>query len=170
VNKFLLLIALIVLTACGSKTIDGSIGYGEPFKNIVTRVVDGDTVVFNGDFANKPQSYKGRLLGIDTPETVHPRKPVEKWGKEATAFVIKWIAEHDEWVEYINKKDDKDGKDHYGRHLIWIVSDDGNLHMALVRNGLARVKFYGNKHLKYAQELLDAEKEAKAKKIGIWSE
>ena len=44
-----------------------------------TRVVDGDTIILsNGE--------RVRLIGVDTPETKHPRKPVEYYGKEATAF------------------------------------------------------------------------------------
>jgi len=159
-NKLLLtLTLLIVLIGCGgSRT--------SRLMNPVTRVVDGDTVVFD---TYKAKKLKGRLLGIDTPESVHPRKPVEPYALEATAFVKKWIAENDEWVEYINKLDDKDGKDRYGRSLIWIISDKSVLNVEIVRRGLGRAKFYGNKHLIYTLELMLAEKEAKAKKIGIWS-
>ena len=48
----------------------------------VIRVIDGDTikVEYNG------KSETIRLIGVDTPETVHPRKPVEPYGKEATVF------------------------------------------------------------------------------------
>lgn len=48
----------------------------------VTRVVDGDTLVV--DIAGKEERV--RLIGVDTPETVHPKKPVEYFGKEASAF------------------------------------------------------------------------------------
>ena len=48
----------------------------------VSRVVDGDTVVLLVDGA----PVKVRLIGVDTPETVHPSKPVEHYGKEASAF------------------------------------------------------------------------------------
>ncbi len=43
----------------------------------VRRVVDGDTLVLE----NKERV---RLIGVDTPETKHPRKPVEHYGSEAT--------------------------------------------------------------------------------------
>ena len=45
----------------------------------VRRVVDGDTLVLDG-------KERVRLIGVDTPETKHPRKPVEYYGKEASAF------------------------------------------------------------------------------------
>ena len=48
----------------------------------VIRVVDGDTVIVDG-------KEKVRLIGVDTPETVHPSKSVEYFGKEATAFTKK---------------------------------------------------------------------------------
>jgi micrococcal nuclease len=48
----------------------------------VTRVVDGDTLVV--DIAGRKDRV--RLIGVDTPETVHPNKPVEYFGKEASAF------------------------------------------------------------------------------------
>jgi len=48
----------------------------------VTRVVDGDTIILNG-------GERVRLIGVDTPETVHPNKPVERYGKEASAFLQK---------------------------------------------------------------------------------
>ena len=56
----------------------------EPAK--VIRVVDGDTITV--EIAGQTE----RLIGVDTPETVHPQKPVEYFGKEATAFT-KRIAE-----------------------------------------------------------------------------
>jgi endonuclease YncB( thermonuclease family) len=64
----------------------------------VERIVDGDTIVLDG-------SEKVRLIGVDTPETVDPRKPVEYFGKEAVGLPetraalkraldgIKWRAE-----------------------------------------------------------------------------
>ena len=46
---------------------------------ICARVIDGDTIVLsNGE--------KVRLIGVNTPETKHPQKPVEYYGKEATGF------------------------------------------------------------------------------------
>jgi len=49
----------------------------------VIRVVDGDTLQV--DIAG--QIEKVRLIGVDTPETVHPRKPVEFFGIEASIVV-----------------------------------------------------------------------------------
>jgi endonuclease YncB( thermonuclease family) len=46
-------------------------------------VVDGDTVVLKMD----GREVKARLIGVDTPETGDPRKPVERFGVEATRFL-----------------------------------------------------------------------------------
>ncbi len=45
----------------------------------VTRVIDGDTIIVDG-------GERVRLIGVDTPETVHPQKPVERFGREASDF------------------------------------------------------------------------------------
>jgi endonuclease YncB( thermonuclease family) len=46
---------------------------------VVQLVVDGDTFV-------SASGERVRLIGVDTPETKHPKKPVERFGKEASAF------------------------------------------------------------------------------------
>jgi len=48
----------------------------------VVRVIDGDTIVVSID----GKDTRVRLIGVDTPETVHPRKPVERFGREASNF------------------------------------------------------------------------------------
>jgi len=163
--KYLTHIILLFLIACGSPSYAT---YSTNNINPVSRVVDGDTVVF----CVRPNSekVKGRLLGIDTPETKHPKKPVEPFGPEATAFAQKWLAGHDEWVELINEQDDIDGMDRYKRFLIWVVCDDEILNVELVRAGLAKIELYGNRNLKYVLELHEAEGEAKAASRGIWSD
>jgi micrococcal nuclease len=60
---------------------------------IVKRVIDGDTIQLkNGEIV--------RLIGVDTPETKHPRKPVEYYGKEASAFTRKMVEGKQVRLEY----------------------------------------------------------------------
>ena len=47
----------------------------------VVRIIDGDTIVINNE-----KDITIRLIGVDTPETVSPAKPVEDYGKEASLF------------------------------------------------------------------------------------
>jgi len=53
-----------------------------PKKGVVLETVDGDTI----DVMLDNKKTRIRLLGVDTPETVHPLKSVEKFGKEASDF------------------------------------------------------------------------------------
>src|SRR5690606_38241786 len=61
----------------------------------VVRVVDGDTLVVRpadaGTGSGKPEQFRVRLLGIDTPETVKEDTAVEAWGPEATAFTREFV-------------------------------------------------------------------------------
>ena len=56
---------------------------------LVVRVVDGDTLLLS-------TGEKVRLIGVDTPETVHPRKLVEYFGKETTSFTKRVVVEEKE--------------------------------------------------------------------------
>ena len=64
------------------------------------RVIDGDTIVLAGN-------EKVRLIGVDTPETVHPSKPVEYFGKEASAFTKRMVEGKQVRLEYDWQKKDK---------------------------------------------------------------
>ena len=50
----------------------------------VQRVVDGDTLMLG-------TGERVRLIGVNTPETVHPKKAVEAFGKEASAFTKRMV-------------------------------------------------------------------------------
>ena len=60
--------------------------FAEDLRTVI-RVVDGDTLILDG-------GEKVRLIGVDTPETVHPSKPVEYFGKEASTFTKKCAREN----------------------------------------------------------------------------
>jgi micrococcal nuclease len=175
----LLFLLLVLVNAFFTETEDVLETGPEPLKtkkkseskapiNVVNFVYDGDTVNYTDSSSGKKVKRKARLIGIDTPESPHSKKKVGKLWKEATEFTKKWVSEHDEYVEVINKKDDDDGLDKYKRQLIWLRDKKEVLNVELVKAGLAEVKFYGNNYLKYAKDLLKAEKAAKKAKRGIW--
>ncbi|MBY8909720.1 thermonuclease family protein [Salinicoccus roseus] len=126
------------------------------------RVVDGDTVNVIDDSG---QELKLRLLLIDTPETVHPNKPVEPYGKEASARLTELLNAADQlYIEY----DSGDKTDHYDRHLVYLYADDVSVHEVLLKEGLARVGYIYEQQ-RYLSEFCAAEQYAKDRGLGIWS-
>ncbi len=79
----------------------------------VVRVIDGDTIVVKMDGRNTTI----RLLGIDAPESVHPRKPVQPYGVEAAIYLRELLAGQQVFVEMLPAAG---LADHYGRTLAHI--------------------------------------------------
>ena len=103
----------------------------------VVHVVDGDTVVVDDGHGSETV----RLLGVDTPETVHPQKPVEYFGKEASAFT-KRMAEGQ--LVRLERDLSNADRDPYGRLLRYVYLEDGRLLNAEIiaqGYGFAYVKF-----------------------------
>jgi len=99
----------------------------------VVRVVDGDTVV-----AHLPGGdERVRLIGIDTPESVDPRRPVECFGKEAARRTGELLPKGTE----IRLERDVEARDRYGRLLAYVYRvDDGTfINLALAEEGYADV-------------------------------
>jgi len=119
-KKHLYLIRLLVIiTVCISVVIAGE-------WTKVTRVIDGDTIVIGS-------GKKVRLIGVDTPETVHPNKPVEYFGKQASTFTKKMLTGKRIRLEFDQNKADK-----YGRLLGYVFLEDGTFFNAeLIKQGYA---------------------------------
>ena len=98
----------------------------------VTRIIDGDTVEIRYD--GKPTSVV--LIGVDTPETVHPQKPVEAFGKEATAFTRNLLLGESVYLRF-----DGDRTDKYGRLLAYLYRAPDGLfvNLEVVRQGYGSV-------------------------------
>jgi micrococcal nuclease len=129
----------------------------------VKRVVDGDTVEVTVNGERK----KVRLIGIDTPETVDPRKEVECFGKEASNFLKDLVDGEGVSLEY----DDSQGEvDKYGRDLVYLNLTDGtNVNEEMLRQGYAYEYTY-SKPYKYREVFQQAENEARDAHKGLWSE
>ena len=126
----------------------------------VTRVVDGDTLVV--DIAG--QEERVRLIGVDTPETVHPKKPVEYFGKEASAFT-KRIAEGE--TVRLESDPQNSNRDRYNRLLRYVYLPDGTcLNAEIIRQG------YGFAYVKYPfsrmEEYRLLERSAREGERGLW--
>lgn len=128
----------------------------------VTEVVDGDTVKVNINGTIETL----RLIGLDTPETVDPRKEVQCFGKEAS----------NKGKELLNgkkvrlEKDSTQGdKDKYGRTLAYIYTESGIFYNKyMIEQGYAHEYTY-NSAYKYQAEFKQAQKNAEANKVGLWS-
>ena len=107
----------------------------------VTRVVDGDTIILNG-------RERVRLIGVDTPETVDPRRPVQYFGKEASGFTKRMVEGKKVRLEY-----DQTGKDRYGRTLAYVYLEDGTTGKILRNEIIAEVRNVPTRS--QAQALLD---------------
>lgn len=123
---------------------------------VVTRVVDGDTVVLDG-------GERVRLIGVDTPEMKHPHKPVQHFGREATAFTKHTAERRVVRLEY-----DQQRRDRHGRTLAYVFLGDGRLLNAeIIRQG------YGFAYTKYPfrrmEEFRQLEREAREAGRGLWA-
>jgi len=120
--------------------------------------VDGDTLELDG-------GEKVRLIGVNTPESVHTTKPVEYFGKEASAFA-KRMAEG----KLVRLSGDADplSSDRYGRTLAYVYLTDGSLlNLEILRQG------YGFAYVEYPfsrmEEFRAAEREAREQGRGLWT-
>ncbi len=129
--------------------------YGKAIK--VLRAIDGDTVeLVNGD--------RLRYIGIDTPEEVDPRKPVQCFAEEAAAE-NKSLVEGKTILFY----KDVSTRDKYGRWLGFVYLEDGTLvNLELVKNGFAFAYPFPPDTSK-ADIFRVAEGEARDRGLGLWS-
>ena len=122
---------------------------------LVERVVDGDTIIVQG-------VGRVRLIGVDTPETVHPRRPVECFGKEASAFAKRLLHEQRVRLEY-----DQERTDRYGRTLAYVHLPNGTFANAeIVRQGYGHA--YTRFPFRYLDEFRQYEREARERERGLW--
>lgn len=127
---------------------------------VVSRVIDGDTV----ELLTPRGKAKVRLIGVDTPETVHPQKPVEYFGREASAFTKAFVLGDTVYVEY-----DQEPTDRYGRVLAYLYRSDGAmLNLEIVRQGYGHA--YTRYPFRYMELFRKAEREAREEGRGMWGE
>ena len=138
----------------------------------LVKYVDGDTInVRMFSFFIE----KIRLLGIDTPETVHPSKPVEYYGTQASEFVKKVIPFEE---KIIKRSYDWDKFDYYDRLLayIWIPVDFMGQKEYVLFNLLSILNGYGYAYLnydfkdEYMKIFAEAQDYSKEFKLGLWGE
>lgn len=128
----------------------------------VTDVVDGDTLKIN--MGGTVETL--RLIGIDTPETVDPRKPVQCFGTEASNRAKALLSGQKVRIEADSTQDTRDK---YGRLLVYIYRDDGLFfNKSMVADGYAYEYTY-DKAYKYQAEFKAAQLAAQNAGEGLWS-
>lgn len=147
---------LLMLPACSTDQLPSD-GLGT-----VVGVVDGDTVVI--DLAGTEEIV--RLLGIDTPETVHPDRPPECFGSEASSRMALLLPPG----TAVLVQRDVEARDRYGRLLAYVerLSDGLAVNASMVERGFASsLHISPNDGLR--RELAAAESRARAAALGLWS-
>lgn len=123
----------------------------------VIRAVDGDTIEL-------ADGQRVRYLGMDTPETVNPKKPVQCYGPEASAFnhhLVDGAA-----VRLVRDIEDTDK---YGRLLRYVYLPDGTfVNQALVAGGYATV-YTWPPNIAHTADFKTAQAKAQATGRGLWS-
>lgn len=151
--------ALLLATACGVGP-----GGAEEGAAVVERVVDGDTVRVLVD--GEPETV--RLVGIDTPESVAPNRPVECFGPEASDRLGELLPAGEPVT--IETDPTQDERDRFGRLIGYVYSEDEarSANEALVASGHARVYVFGGVPFDQAEEFMQQEAEAREAGRGLW--
>ncbi len=155
------IVAFVVTVLAGSSAVGWWLGrsaHGSTSATVV-RTLDGDTVEVR--FASGTTDTI-RILGVDTPETHHPTKPVECFGPEAAAYTRRRLLGRD-----VELEDDVETHDIYGRRLAYVLIDGERFDDELLRLGYARLLVIPPNE-RHARVMLDAELEARRARRGLW--
>jgi micrococcal nuclease len=154
-------VATVAATLLGSVASGWWLGGAAPavVTATVVHVVDGDTIV--AAFAGG-HTETVRILGVDTPETVDPRKPVQCFGTEASAYSKAHLTGRSVRLEF-----DVERRDRYGRLLAYVLVDGKRYEDDLLRRGLARLLVIAPNGA-HARTLLALELGARRARRGLW--
>ena len=139
-DVFLLVFLILLLFAINYRFLDSKLAefLEESEFGIVERIIDGDTLIINGNST--------RLLGVNTPEKG------EKYYNEAKNFLSEKTLNKTVKLEYIGDKYDM-----YNRILAYIIIGEENINIEIVKGGFANLYIYNSD--KYTNELKQAWKE-----------
>ena len=125
----------------------------------VIRVVDGDTLIidYNGT------EERVRLIGVDTPESVHPNEEKNtKFGKKASEFSKNYLENKEVTLEF-----DVQERDQYGRLLAYVYLNNVMYNKTLLQEGYAKIATYPP-NVKYVDDFTAIQEEARNNKKGLW--
>lgn len=171
--KLITTILTLLLTALYSvqnkDTLVSSLQLASPFLTpnatssyAVLRVVDGDTIDIQKDGAK----VRVRLIGINSPESVDPRRPVECFGKQASQYASAILSGQSVTIT----TDPSQGTlDKYGRTLAYVFLPDGqNFNELMIRDGYAYEYTYRTPY-QYQSQFRSAQQDAERAQRGLWS-
>lgn len=157
-------ILLVVIAAgYGWQRLDDDSGAGSPSASAarVVRVVDGDTILVSA----AGRQERVRYIGVDTPETVKPRTPVQCFGKRASAFNHRLVDGRDVRLVF-----DAERRDRYGRLLAYVyrAGDGLFVNAELVRRGYATTLTIAP-NVRFADRFRTLAAAARTAGRGLWS-
>jgi micrococcal nuclease len=153
-------LTVLPLSGCTTRRATGATA-GPPGTATVERAIDGDTI----DVRISGRTERVRLLGIDTPETKDPRRPVQCYGKEASAHTEALLPAGTR-VRLVR---DVESRDKYGRLLAYVyrLPDGLFVNLDLAKGGFAALLTYPP-NVAHAGELRAAVDQARARGSGLW--
>lgn len=117
------------------------------------QAIDGDTVIIKGEHI--------RVLQVNTPETGNC------YSAQAKIFTQKFLDTKGQLKVTTDKN--LDSTDVYGRSLRYVFKGKANLSIELVKQGYAKPLFFNQMRGKYADLIEKYARQAKAKRLGLWS-
>lgn len=154
------MLAAATLLGCGPGT-PGRPGDELDANATLRRIVDGDTIVVDAGGVDE----RVRLIGINTPESVDPRRPVMCFGKEASAHIERLIPPGTP----LRLERDVEARDRYDRLLAYVYrSSDGLfVNLAMVQQGYANQYTYPP-NVAHDDDFRSAARSARDRGIGLW--
>lgn len=127
----------------------------------IVKVIDGDTV----DINLNGHTERVRLIGVNTPETKHPTKPIECYGPEASAFMMTLLPKGTR----VRIERDVEARDRYGRMLLYLYLDSDNLfiNLDLVVRGYAKPMSI-EPNTSHRNDFVRAASQAEVANVGLW--
>lgn len=153
--------AILIASACSNGSI-GSPGDALEANAVVTRVVDGDTIVVDADGVEE----RVRFIGMNTPESVKPGTPVMCFGKEASKHLSELLTEGTP-VRLVR---DVEARDRYDRLLAYVyrASDGMFVNLTMVTDGYAD-QYTFPPNVAHVDEFGAAAQTARDNGVGLWS-
>lgn len=172
-NRLVRLLALIAAALGVGWLTSGAGAATYPEKSValegtVSDVVDGDTIKIVSRGFETPV----RLVGIDTPETRHPSKPVQCYGPQASAMTKRLLPLGTKVI--VRSDPTQDVRDRYARFLGYVfkagkvLNPENSVNYTLVRTGRAKVYVYGGVRFQPADAYFRAQNRARKANLGLW--